>query len=358
MFDQMRTTAGKNSELSGAILKALQSGELSVRAMRAAGFRDLEQVYQEGRSNFRALAPLPDKAQVVYDTAVVGVGLQRLQVVGDLIAEGLTYTLNDPLSVTQLEWNKSNKIGAAQRTMSPSARNENKMPILLPTRTPIYLTTDAFEIDIRTLKMSQRVGMPLDTTIAQSCTRAVNEAVEDAAINGATTLDGQDLYVAGYTAYGLLNEPNVNTEALTGAAWTTAPVGDTVQTEVLNMVGENQADNKYGPYNLYVGSAIALAFNKDFKANGNDSIVTRLQQMSFGGRPLRVRTADLIPAKRAILVQMTSDVIDVIDGQRPTVIPWTSLDGFTIHNLIMSIMIPRVKSDYNGGSGVCVGSWA
>jgi len=345
MFDTMRSTAKGNANLSGAFLRALEeTGELSVPAMR--------------RSGFRALAPLSDRAQIAIDKAVVEVGLQRLTFVADLLAEGLVYPLSDPLSVTQLEWNKTNKVGAAQRTMTPSARGENKMISLLPGRTPIYLTTDQFEIDIRTLKMSQRVGMPLDTALIKQCTRAVNEAIEDAAINGATTLDGQPLVDAGYSAPGLLNAPNANTQSLTLAAWVTAPVGTTVMAEVLAMTAKLQGDQKFGPYNLYVGTNVGNAMNTDFKANGNDSILARLQGMVFGGRNLRIRVTDMMPANNVALVQMTSDVIEVINGQPPTVIPYTSLDGFTIHNLVMAIMIPRVRSDYNGNSGIVVGTLA
>ncbi len=355
MFDDMRSTAKGSSQLSGAFLRSLEeTGSLSIAGMRQAGFRAMEQVYNS--SEFRTAAPLPDKSQVLIDRAVVEVGLQRLSFVADLISEGLVYNLPDPLSVTQLEWSKSNKIGAAQRTMSPSARGENKLPILLPGRIPIYLTTDQFEIDIRTLKMSQRVGMPLDVSMAKACTRAVNEAFEDAALNGATTLDGQALVDSGYSAPGLLNAPNANTQTITVAAWTTAPVGTTVMAEVLSMIGKLQTDKKFGPYNLYVGTAIGTALQTDFKANGDSSILDRLQQVDAGGRKLRVRVTDMMPVSTVVLVQMTSDVVEIIDGQRPTVIPWTSLDSFTIHNLVLGIMIPRVRSDYNGDSGVCIGS--
>lgn len=352
---QRFTAAAKNSPLNDLVMRALvETGGWSVPSMRAPGFRMLEQIMAE--PGFRALAPLPDRAQVVLDKVPVEVGLQRLSFVADLMSEGLTYTLPDPLSITQLEWNTVSKIGAAQRTMSPSARGENKLPIMLPYRLPVYLTTDTFELDIRTLKMSQRLGIPLDTAIAKQCVRAVNEAVEDASINGATTLDGQSLQVAGYTAPGLVNATNANTGNLTAAAWTTAPVGTTILTEVLAMATALQADLKYGPYNLYVPTAVGIALNQDFKANGDKSILSRLQELSFGGRPLRVRPTDMMPSTKVAMVQMTSDVVDVVMGQPPTIIPWTSLDGFTIHNLVMAIMIPRVRSDANGNSGVYVGT--
>jgi hypothetical protein len=346
-FNTMRyTAAADNSPLADTVLRALeQGGNLDIPSFRAPGFR--------------ALAPLVDKAQVLLDKAVIKVGLQRLTFVADILAEGLTYNLNDPLSVTQLEWNKQNKVGAAYRSMTPSSRYENKLPIVLPQRLPIYLTMDGFELDIRTLKVSQRVGTPLDTSNIEACTRAVNEAIEDAAINGATTLDGQDLVVAGYNAPGLLNAPNANTQQLTAAAWGgAAPNGTTVQSEVLSMITKEQADKKYGPYNLYVPTAVGISLNMDFKANGNDSILQRLQEINVGGRNLRIRTADMMPANKVALVQMTSDVIEIVDGQRPTVIPWTSLDGFKVNNLVMGIMIPRVRSDYDGNSGVCIGTLA
>lgn len=369
MSNEMRFLAGSDpnwqgkSPLSDLVARSLmETGGWSIKSMRSPGFRAMEAI----ESEFRALAPLQDKAQVVIDRAVVRVGLQRLTFVADILSEGLTYPLGDPLSVTQLEWNSTNKIGAAQRTMSPSARGENKMPIVLPNRLPIYLTTDRFEIDIRTLKMSQRVGTPLDVSIVEQCTRAVNEAIEDAALNGATTLDGQSLAVAGYTAPGLLNAPNANVQTLTAAAWTTVPVGTTVFNEVMSMIGKLQGDKKFGPYNLYVGTQIGNALDSDYVTTSGQLISIRNRLLQIPSLK-KIAVADLMPAgngaspsigNKAALVQMTSDVIDMVVGQPPTVIPWTSLDGFTINNLVMAIMVPRVRSDYDGNSGICIGTTA
>jgi len=352
MQNEMRYLAGsKQSPLTDVVMRALEeTGGWSITAMRAPGFRSLAKVEEE----FRALAPLSERAQVVIDQAVLEVGLQRLTVAADIMAAGLTYNLTDPLSVTQLEWSSTNKIGAAQRTMTPSARGENKLPVVTPNRLPIYLTTDGFELDIRTLKQSQRIGMPLDTTIVKQCTRSVNEAIEDATINGATTLDGQDLKVAGYSAPGLLNAPNAETESWTLADWTTAPNGANVFADVMAGVTKLQANKKFGPYHLYVGTAIANGMEFDYNATNNAQGLT-IRQRLMQIEPLKkIAVADMMPANKAVLVQMTADVVDMVVGQPPTVIPWTSLDGFTIHNLVMAIMIPRVRSDYNGDSGVVV----
>lgn len=345
-FDHLRFSAGSDkSPIAGAILRSLQeTGEISIPALRA-------------------LSPLSDKAQVMVDNAVIDVGLERLVFAGDLLSEGLTYDLTDPLSVTQVEWEMMSKTGGAQRTMSPSARGENQLPDRLIRRVPIYLTTDDFSIGIRTLKMSQRVGTPLDLSLVKQATRRVNEAIEDAAINGATTVDGASLQVGGYAAPGLLNAPNANTYTLT-ADWTgvntIGTTGPALVVDILAMIAKAQADRKYGPYNLYIGTNAGTMIEGDFKVNTTDTIRQRLERIQVGGRPIRIRIADQMPnastGVQAVLVQMTSDVVEMINGQAPTVIPWTSLDGFTLYWLVMAIMVQRVRTDYDGNSGIVIGS--
>lgn len=350
MFDQLRYTASNGDEknpIAGALLRALnEQGELSIPALRA-------------------LSPLSDKAQVEVDKAVVEVGLERLTFAADLMAAGLTYPLSDPLSITQIEWDRENQVGGAIRTMSPAARAENSLSDRDHKRLPIYLTLDSFSIGIRTLKMSQRVGQPLDTSMLKQKVRRVNEAVEDAAINGATTADGQPFVDAGVDAPGLLNAPNANTYALTtdwtaiGAIGTDGPAR---VLDVLYMIEKLQADGKYGPYNLYAGTKAGVALSQDFKVNTTDTIQQRLEAINVGGRNLVVRIADRMPGaatgNQVALVQMTDDVVQMVNGQPPTVIPWTSLDGFTLYWLVMAIMVQRVRDDYNSQSGICIGAKA
>jgi len=349
------TAASKQNPLKDLVMTAIQeTGHWSVAAMRSPGFRNMESALADPA--LRTAAPLPERAQIQLDNAVVEVGMDRLTFAADILAAGLTYNLADPLSVTQLEWYATNKTGNAQRSMTPSARTENFIPAMLPSRLPVYLTLSGFEIDIRTLRQSQRLGMPIDTAQIKWGTRSVNELIEDAAINGAQTLDGQDLVVAGYSAPGLLNAPNAETQALTLAAWTTAPVGSTVFAEVQLMLAKLRANKKFGPYNIYLNTDVGASLDSDYSSSkGQNTIKDRILQIE-GVRA--VKTADLMPSTKVAVVQMTSDVVDMVVGQQPTVIPWTSVDGFTFHNLVMAIMIPRVRSDSNGDSGICIGTLA
>lgn len=297
-------------------------------------------------AQMRSLSPLPEDAQRIIDQAVVRVGRDRLVVVADLIDAGLTYNVPDALSVMEVQWDAVSESGHAQRTMNPSARGENQLPDRVPNRIPLYLTTDDFFFGIRTLRASQRVGMPLDTTLVEQATRNVNEAIEDAAINGA------QLKVHGYDTPGLLTAPNVNTFTITN--WMTE-TGENILAQVLSMIGVAHSARRFGPYNLYIPTNYGVRLQNDFKANGELSIMARLMQVQSGGRTLNIRVADQLPANTVVLVQMTSDIIDLVDGQRPVTVPWTSPDGFTLYWLVMAIQVPRVKTDYAQTSGIVVG---
>lgn len=296
--------------------------------------------------SLRALSPLPYNAQIVFDKTVIQVGRSRLTVLNDFLDAGLVYDLPNAMGTPQLRWYRDSDGGGAQRVMTPKAREENEMPQIDWKDLPIYITMGTFSLDVRGLMMSQRAGLPLDVTNIEHTTRRVNEALEDAMINGA------GITVAGMTAPGLLNAPNANTQVI-AVNWNTA-TGDQIRTDIMAAITTLQGLKKYGPYNVYVNTAWGLQLTKDFKANGNQSILSRLQEINVGGRNLMIKSADMIPVNKAVVVQMTADVADVVVGQTPVVVPWKSPDNWTYNWAVMSIIVPRVRSDYNNVSGIVV----
>jgi len=303
-------------------------------------------------AELRAATPMEPDAQRVIDRTVVQVGLERLVVAADIMAAGLTFPLTDPLSVLEVQWQQESKSGGAQRTMDPRARGENQLPDRRTKRIPVYLTTDDFNLGVRLLRASERVGAPLDTSGVATATRRVNEGIEDATINGA------GLQVDGYTTPGLLTAPNANVITLTttwNSVWS-ATLGESMRGDVMRAIAVLQGDKFYGPYGIYVGTNYGNALSADFKANGDRSILSRLREITAGGRALDIKVADQMPDNTLLVFQMTSDVVDMITGMAPTNIAWKSPDGFTFYNLVMAIMIPRVKDNYDGGSGIVIGT--
>lgn len=302
-------------------------------------------------NELRNLSPLPRLAQEVVDAAVITVGTQRLTIAADIMQAGLIYPLPDPLSVMSLYWESRSRAGFAQRTMLPDARGERQMPDRAGNSIPIYITMDDFSFNVRVLRMSERIGAPLDTTMVSEATINVNEAVEDAVINGA------GIQVDGKTAPGLLNHPNVATHQYKDAeAWTAAGHdGQDILDDVMAMVDSLQAAHFYGPYYLYVPTLYGSKINNDFKSFGTTSIRARLQEIEAGGANLVVRTADMLPANQTVMLQMTNDVVDMVVGQEPTVVPWWSPSGFRYYAVVMAILIHRIKSNFEEGCGIIKG---
>ena len=300
----------------------------------------------------RSLSPMPDEAQRLIDTAVVEVGMDRLVIAADVMAERLVTNVADPLSVMEIYWEKQARRGTPQRTMIPGARGQNAGPgDRTGVRLPIYATTDEFELNIRLLRASQRSGAPLDVSGAASATRNVNEAVEDAFINGA------GLVVDGHTTPGLLNAPNASSIAYKdNEAWdAVGHSGEDIVDDVLSMFSEAEANHRYGPFNLYVPTRYGNKLNKRYDSTDPMTIRQALENLEAGGRKLRVRVADQMPANRTSLVQMTKDVVDMVVGMEPTTFSWADGPGWELHTIVMAFMIPRVRDDYEGQSGIVNG---
>jgi hypothetical protein len=61
-----------------------------------------------------------------------------------------------------------------------------------------------------------------------------------------------------------------------------------------------------------------------------------------------------LTAGSAVLVQMTRDVVDLAVGVDVSTVQWETRGGFTQHFKIFTAIAPRVKSDFDGKSGICV----
>lgn len=311
--------------------------------------------------DLRALSPMPPDAQRLIDDAVVSVGLSRLTLVADLLAEGLVRPLPNWLAVPTLFERRQGRAGHAQRSMVPKARGERQIIDEDGVTTPIFATWDDFSFDVRTIATANRSGYDIETSHVTGATRNVNEAIEDQAINGLVDEAGNLIKVAGNPAPGLLNATGVNTYqylgGATGRAWTdAAKTGEHILSDVIDMIEIAVADNYTGPYNLYVPTLYGLKLMQDFKSATSGTIMSRLQELEAGDRPLRIRPTDQMPANRTALVQMTSDVVDVIEGQRPAELSWEDGPGFESFSIVMACMIVRVKSNYDGASGVVIGN--
>ena len=53
-----------------------------------------------------------------------------------------------------------------------------------------------------------------------------------------------------------------------------------------------------------------------------------------------------------ILLQLTSDVVDIVVGMQPTTLQWEDMGGMITNFKVMAIMVPRIKDTQTSQSGI------
>jgi len=285
---------------------------------------------------------LRNREWIQFDQAVVNVARERLVGIADLMARGLTYDLPNALGVTKVEWEKVSDLTDAQVSMNGVSKAQNDRLDVGMNSVPIPIVHKDFQIGIRALHAYRQFGTPLDVTQAQVATRIVAEKLESILFNG-VTIGNVNNAIYGYT-----NAPNRITGNTT-ADWNTA-TGDQIIGDVLAMIGAAAAKNMYGPFMIYCSVGSFVHLGADFKTSSDKSIISRLKEIPgiIDIKP----TSKITDPGVVLMVQMTADVVDIIDGIQPTVVWWESQGGMLQNFKVMAIMVPRVKSDYAAQSGI------
>lgn len=330
-----------------------QSGFNGAPSMLAGILRSAESI-----TEIRAASPLPPEAQRIIDTVPVTVGLERLSVIADVLRYGLIYPLPNWLSVPEVDWEKPSKVGHAIETMEPVARGEKQLIDLALVRVPVYCTIDDFEFGFRFLATARRVGYQVDLNHARQAVRRVNERIEESAINGSK------ISVGGNTVKGLLNAPNANVYTFTGGTAWTSLTGPQIITEIQGLIAKAILANRFGPYHLWVPTTYATHFNNDYVVNYPKTIGARISEMRASrdangvDQFLTWSVADRLPDDTVVLAQMTTDVMDVIYGQAPTILSWplNNHPMSPVEFAAIACMILRVKDDANNKSGIVIGT--
>jgi uncharacterized linocin/CFP29 family protein len=283
-----------------------------------------------------------------FDAALVRVGSDRLRLVERMMSRGLTYSLPNPLGTMTLEYERISDIQDAEIAMTPAIAGTRDRVDFELTGLPIFIIWKEFQLDIRVLNASRTQGRPLDTTMLEACTRKVNEKLEEIAwTNSGFIFDG-------YTYYGVLDEPNIGTTSLTGN-WDESDASATAPDDVLAMVQAAINDKYFGPYDLFIPKNYATAVSEDYSTATNTVTTVRERIMQID-EVSSVTVADKLTSDNVALIQMTSDVLDLVEGFPPRVFEWQERGGFVTNFAVVAIMVPRIKSNYDDQSGIVIAS--
>lgn len=269
------------------------------------------------------------------EEALTRVARRDLVAVARLRAAGLTVPLRN-IGVTSYEFDRISPVGKATQSMSILNLGDRDLVTFARTAVPVPVTASQFELDARKEAAGRTTGEPVSLTNVEEHTRAVAETLEDTLTNGSDVVLGANT-LPGYTNFGSRQQVTL------GTAWDQLSPG-AIQTAVSDVLAMRQAlrDTGFsGPYHLHVPSNWDGVLDEDYKAESDRTLRERLMAIT-GVEDIFVNPA--LPDDNALLVQMTSSVVQAAIGQDVTTVTWDRMGGLAMHWAILAVMSFAIKA--------------
>jgi uncharacterized linocin/CFP29 family protein len=277
-----------------------------------------------------------------FDEALIPAVQDRLVGVGDLMSRGLVLRVPNGMGSTVLQWETLSDWQDAEVDMAGITAGSNDAVKYELSSMPLPIVHSGFSITARKLAASRTMGAPLDTTQAQLAGVKVADQLENILFNGSITYGGG-------TVYGYTNALNRNTGSLTANWDASAATGETILDDVRAMKQAAIDDGHYGPFMLYIPRAYETVLDEDFKSNSDKSVRQRILEVSGIND---VKVADKLSANNVVLVQLTSDVVRMVEGLPLTTVEWDTDGGMNMNFKVMTINVPNIRSTQGDKSGV------
>lgn len=279
------------------------------------------------------------------DSAVVQAARDRLVGIADLRAAGLVK--QEGFGVLLSQYNQVSEMTAPSVNMSGRSRDDKDRVEFDLVGVPLPIISKSYDIGARELAASRALGSGLDTTHAAAAAAVCAEMLEDFLFEGYSAINFQ-----GATIYGLTTHPERNTDTASnygGGDWGTV---DNPAKTVAGMINAAHGDRYFGPFMVYASTTQYNEARNAFYTDGSgDTPYDRIRRLSG---IIDLKPSDRIGAGEIVLVQMTSDVVDLaeVPGYQLLNLEWTSGDEMEGNFRIVSLAVPRVKSEFVGRSGV------
>ena len=345
-----------NGQAQGRVATTLLNNNFDVAALRPWVGKDGRHYIAQNHGGKLVSVPMPvanatlrkDEWKIL-DEAIVMAAKERLRVVADLRGAGLVMNIPNGMGKTVLQTESVSDITAATISMDPARKGEGDRPEYDLVNLPLPVIHKDFYFNARQIATSRNIGASIDVTTGQLAARRVAEEAEKLVLGTAASYS-----YGGGTIYGLTNFPSRITQVLTSpedTGWTPAV---TVQ-EVLAMRQASQDHLHYGPWVLYNSPSWDQYLDDDYSSlKGDATLRERLKKITG---ITDVRVADYLGSGfQLILVQQSSDVIREVIGMDITTVQWEEEGGMRLNFKVMAILVPQLRADFNGNTGVVHGN--
>lgn len=297
------------------------------------------------------------------DKAVVKATRQRLTLVTELEAK-VSYGGFDAMSKMTHEYEAMSDPGEAVVDMDGITDGRNDHALFTLRSVPLPITHADFHISDRKLAISQNNDTPFDTVMVEAMARRCAEMAERTALGTVTGVE-YGTQTAGYGAhqglskvYGLTNFPYrvVKTDLTTPSG--TNP--EAVKQDLIEMRETMYANGFFGPFDVYYSTGYDAFLDDDyFRSGATTGAMSRTLRERIGeidNIQTMKRLDFLTSGYQLIMVQMTPDVIQFINGMDWVTMQWPTKGGLMHNFKIMGIKVPVLKAPYNTIAGILHGT--
>lgn len=276
--------------------------------------------------------------RVVMDTAKV-----ELNGIADLVGAGLIKRLGG-LGSKVSAYEQVGEMTAASISMSIDVPGEKDRLEYTQVNVPIPVIFKDFMFDLRDLQSARQSGDPLETDHVAAATRVVTESMETMLFSGSS------VQLGGYVIQGYTNKTGRLTDTAAnygGGDFGTAGNGYKTFQGMLNAL---RAIGFRGPFMGYVASTqYGQLLNYFTTTDSRSEKAVILQNMP---EIRNIKPSYELSDGVALLVQMTSNVVDLAIGFNLAPVSWVEMGGMITQYRIMTALAPRVKADANSAVGI------
>lgn len=274
------------------------------------------------------------------DKAILMANRSRMLGVADLKSRGLVFNLPNALATMQFEYEKASKLGRAQISMDGEAQGQRDRLTFSMGYLPIPITFQDYSMNARVLAASRLRGSKLDTATGAEAGISVAEETEIMLFQGCSSFKYGDGTIYGYTDH---------PDRLLGdfTAWDESG-GDPVGT-IRAMKQALVAIGFYGPYVAYVPTTYGQVLDDDYVAGYPKTVRQRILEIE---RVEAIKVADFLPDTHVLLVQMTENVVRMVEGLALQNVEWKEGAGMRTNFKVLQISVPQIRSDKDGNCGV------
>jgi len=301
---------------------------------------------------------LPHDTWQRIDTAVLRATQDRLNAWNDIAAAN-TYGGFDGMATTALIRDTMTDPGDAKVDMDTLSDDFSDGPLFTPDVVPLPIIHAGAFISQRRLAQSRNSGVPLDTTMIESCGRRCAETLEKITL-GMTDLStlviGSSTDFTRRGIYGFATQADriTKSDITTSASFVPA----TFVNEVIAMIELARAQKFYGPFVLYYSTIWDQYLARDYYVYADTGYaaaptMTVLQRVEEIKKIQRVSGPDLLvdaSTEGLLLVQMTSETVRAINGMDWTTVQWSEDGGAKTMLRVMGIKVPDLRAQYVGTS--------